>query len=95
MAPECLRCVLSCATMILSCRAKMLTFALCPFGWLPSLRRGEAYKRKADAYSFAIVLWEILAGRRANLFARKREQLVSYVGKINAGAGVEEFGIAM
>ena len=76
-------------------RSKMLTFALCPFGWLRSSFRGEAYDRKADVYSFAVVLWEILAGKRAYLFARKREQLVSYVGKINAGAGAEEFSVAM
>ena len=60
--------------------------------WFVSLRRGDAYNLKADVYSFAIVLWEILSVRTPYAFARKRHQLINYVGKLNTFISKHPFG---
>ncbi len=45
------------------------------------LTLGESYNMKADIYSFAIILWEMLSASRPYAFVRSRDQLVQYVGK--------------
>ena len=47
----------------------------------PECLLGEPYNLKADVYSFSILLWEILTGRRPYMIARGKEQLVDIVGK--------------
>ena len=42
----------------------------------------EAYNMKADVYSFAIILWEMLSASRPYAFVKSREQLIQHVGKI-------------
>ncbi len=42
----------------------------------PELLRGDKYNLKADVYSFAIILWQMLA---AYAFVRSKHQLVSHV----------------
>mmetsp|Transcript_8189 Transcript_8189/g.12340 ORF Transcript_8189/g.12340 Transcript_8189/m.12340 type:complete len:182 (+) Transcript_8189:217-762(+) len=45
----------------------------------PECLSGEAYNLKVDVYSFAIVLWEILAGQIPYAFVRKMHQLTDFV----------------
>ncbi len=45
------------------------------------LTLGESYNMKADIYSFAIILWEMLSASRPYDFVKSRDQLVQYVGK--------------
>jgi len=45
------------------------------------LTLGESYNMKADIYSFAIILWEILSASRSYAFVKSREQLIQHVGK--------------
>lgn len=39
----------------------------------------ESYNMKADVYSFAIILWEMLSGSRPYAFVRSRPQLIQHV----------------
>lgn len=50
----------------------------------PECLSGLAYNTKTDVYSFAVVLWEILAKKTPYVFARRKDQLVKYV--------VDEYG---
>ncbi|KAL7551803.1 hypothetical protein ACHAWF_015930 [Thalassiosira exigua] len=43
--------------------------------------RGGFYNMKADVYSYAIVLWEMLSGQITYSFVRREYQLIDYVGK--------------
>jgi len=43
------------------------------------LKLGESYNMKADIYSFAIILWEILSASRSYAFVKSREQLIQHV----------------
>ena len=45
----------------------------------PECLIGEAYNLKADVYSFAIVVWEMLSGETAYSFVRDIDHLVYYV----------------
>ena len=42
---------------------------------------GENYNLKADIYSFAIILWEMLSASRPYGFVKSRAQLIEHVGK--------------
>ena len=45
----------------------------------PECLDNKAYNMKADVYSFAIVLWELLAGQTPYAFVRQRHHLVQHV----------------
>lgn len=45
----------------------------------PECLSGEKYNMKADVYSFAVLLWEMMAGRTPYAFARTMNQLAYYV----------------
>jgi len=45
----------------------------------PECLSGESYNLKADVYSFAIVLWEVLSGESAYSFVRDIDHLQWYV----------------
>ena len=45
----------------------------------PEILSGRPYNIKADVYSFAIVLWEILSGQTPFGFVRERRHLVNFV----------------
>ncbi|KAL7541895.1 hypothetical protein ACHAXR_011352 [Thalassiosira sp. AJA248-18] len=45
----------------------------------PECLMGEEYNMKADVYTFAIVLWEMLSGETPYSFVRNRDQLCCYV----------------
>ncbi|KAL7526513.1 hypothetical protein ACHAXR_001521 [Thalassiosira sp. AJA248-18] len=55
----------------------------------PELLRGEEYNLKADVYSFAIILWEMLAGQQPYAFVRNRNQLVHHVVQEQGRPGVD------
>jgi serine/threonine protein kinase len=42
---------------------------------------GESYNMKADIYSFAIILWEMLSASQPYAFVRRRDELIQHVGK--------------
>jgi serine/threonine protein kinase len=42
----------------------------------PECLRGEAYNMKADVYTFAILLWEILTGRTPYSFVKGKSHLI-------------------
>lgn len=44
------------------------------------LTLGDSYNMKADIYSFAIILWEMLSASRPYAFVRRRDQLIQHVG---------------
>ena len=45
----------------------------------PECLSGKEYNLKADVYSFAIILWEILAGQTPHAFARQTRHLTHHV----------------
>eukprot|EP00585_Thalassiosira_rotula_P011239 CAMPEP_0196159560 /NCGR_PEP_ID=MMETSP0910-20130528/46385_1 /TAXON_ID=49265 /ORGANISM="Thalassiosira rotula, Strain GSO102" /LENGTH=211 /DNA_ID=CAMNT_0041424483 /DNA_START=1079 /DNA_END=1714 /DNA_ORIENTATION=+ len=45
----------------------------------PECLSGKAYNLKADVYTFAIVLWEMLSGESAYSFVSDRDHLQNYV----------------
>ncbi len=47
----------------------------------PELLNGKDYNLKADVYTFSIVLWEILTGRKPYSFAKSTGQLTQHVVK--------------
>lgn len=47
----------------------------------PECLSGDSYNMKADVYSFAIVLWEMLSASRPYAFVKSLEQLIQHVGK--------------
>ena len=49
----------------------------------PEILSGRPYNIKADVYSFAIVLWEILSGQIPFGFVRERRHLVNFVVEEN------------
>lgn len=48
----------------------------------PECLLGETYNMKADVYSFAVILWEMLSASRPYAFVMSLEQLIQHVGKI-------------
>ena len=45
----------------------------------PECLSGKAYNMKADVYSLAIILWEILSGKTPFGFVKKRQELIRRV----------------
>ena len=45
----------------------------------PECLAGEDYNLKADVYTFAIVMWQMLTGETPYSFIRSRDQLLYYV----------------
>ncbi|KAL9185557.1 hypothetical protein ACHAXT_003334 [Thalassiosira profunda] len=43
----------------------------------------KPYNMKADCYSFAIILWEMLSGQMPYIFVRRRHELIRYVTEDN------------
>jgi len=56
----------------------------------PECLSGETYNMKADVYSFAIVLWEILAGQTPYAFVRRMHQLTNFVVEENGRPDIHE-----
>mmetsp|Transcript_19980 Transcript_19980/g.41852 ORF Transcript_19980/g.41852 Transcript_19980/m.41852 type:complete len:477 (-) Transcript_19980:46-1476(-) len=56
-----------------------MTGAGTPRYMAPECLSGGAYNLKADVYTFAIVMWEMLSGKMAYFFARDVDHLLHYV----------------
>ncbi|KAL7526533.1 hypothetical protein ACHAXR_001532 [Thalassiosira sp. AJA248-18] len=56
----------------------------------PECLSGNPYNLKADIYTFAIILWEILSGRTPYEFVRRRHQLIHYVVEENGRPVIDE-----
>ncbi|KAL7526321.1 hypothetical protein ACHAXR_001425 [Thalassiosira sp. AJA248-18] len=56
----------------------------------PELLSGKAYNMKADVYTFAIVLWEMLSGEIPYSFVRSRDQLCNYVCQEHGRPEIDE-----
>ncbi|KAL7530790.1 hypothetical protein ACHAXR_003677 [Thalassiosira sp. AJA248-18] len=56
----------------------------------PECLSGNPYNLKADVYTFAIILWEILSGQTPYAFVRRRHQLTDYVVEENGRPVIEE-----
>ena len=47
----------------------------------PECLKLEKYNLKADIYSFAIILWEMMSASQPYSFIKSRHQLIKHVGK--------------
>lgn len=45
----------------------------------PECLSGNPYNMKADVYTFAIIVWEILSGKTPYVFVRNRQQLTKFI----------------
>jgi serine/threonine protein kinase len=56
----------------------------------PEMLVHKPYNMKADIYSFAIVLWELLAGRTPYAFVRRQHHLIQHVVHENGRPDIQE-----
>ena len=58
----------------------------------PECLMGDAYNLKADVYTFAIVLWQMLTGETPYFFVRGKDQLLQYVIEEGGRPEIEDDG---
>ncbi|KAL7546653.1 hypothetical protein ACHAWF_009987 [Thalassiosira exigua] len=56
----------------------------------PELLSGERYNLKADVYTFATVLWEMLTGEQPYSFVRSKNELTRFVVKVHGRPEIDE-----
>ena len=56
----------------------------------PELLSGDAYNIKADVYTFAVVLWEILSGVKPYIYCNRMRVLIQHVVRENGRPMIDE-----
>ena len=77
MAPECRKLLAHC--LLIAKRYYLLKHSQLQLLFTPV--KLEKYNLKADIYSFAIILWEMMSASQPYSFIKSRHQLIKHVGK--------------